>query len=65
MRIAARRPQVGTESPSVAKANGEADSNEDKPKFWRMPPNAELDRAGDWLLANLTAVRAGTIEWEE
>jgi hypothetical protein len=27
-------------------------------KFWVRKPNAELDRAGDWLLANLSGLRA-------
>jgi len=26
--------------------------------FWARPANAELDRAGDWLLKNLTSTRA-------
>jgi hypothetical protein len=27
-------------------------------RFWLCKPNAELDRAGDWLLENLSTVRA-------
>ncbi|MBI5766506.1 MAG: hypothetical protein HZA93_01835 [Verrucomicrobia bacterium] len=27
-------------------------------KFWARKSNAELDRAGDWLLANLGSLRA-------
>jgi len=26
--------------------------------FWVRPPNAELDRSGDWLLNNLSTTRA-------
>jgi len=26
--------------------------------FWARPANAELDRSGDWLLKNLTTIRA-------
>jgi hypothetical protein len=28
-----------------------------QPRFWELKPNAELDRAGDWLLGNLSAAR--------
>jgi hypothetical protein len=28
-----------------------------KPLFWRMPPNADMDRAGDFLLENLHRIR--------
>lgn len=28
-----------------------------KPRFWRMPPNPDMDRAGDFLLKNLSALR--------
>jgi hypothetical protein len=30
-------------------------------KFWVRKPNAELDRAGDWLLANLTKMRTEAV----
>ena len=39
-------------------------ANEHKPKFWRYPSEA-LDRYGDWLLENLPAMRAETINREE
>ena len=65
MKIVARRPLTGNVSPSDAKDGGETVANEDKLKFWRRPPNAELDRAGDWLLENLTVIRAETIARDE
>jgi hypothetical protein len=30
-------------------------------RFWLFKPNAELDRAGDWLLENLSTVRAKAV----
>lgn len=64
MRIAARRPRIETVSPAIAKENGEAESNQDKPKFWRYPSEA-LDRYEEWLDANLPAMRAETINRDE
>lgn len=32
-----------------------------KPKmFWRMKPNPELDRSGEWILRNLAYIRGRT-----
>jgi hypothetical protein len=30
-------------------------------RFWVRKPNAELDRSGDWLLKNLSVVRAQAV----
>ena len=34
-------------------------TNMSRTKSWRMKPNPAMDRAGDWILKNLSAMRAG------
>jgi len=48
---------ISTLPQSKARA-GKARKTPRRDKFWLRKANSELDRAGDWLLGNLAAVRA-------